>query len=202
MLHNIYPSNQLRSLFRSKYTEYEAKSVHPKLVEEFISEGWVIEKRNKNSVRIRRPKSHGTLLEDKVWLLFYRMGFSYLSAAGGAKLSLSAKEPKGPQSQIDVVAIDDEVAIAIECKSSEKHAKRPQFQEELGKLSLIREKFSHSVNNQYSSKAKQQIVLAMFITNIGLSDHDKERAKQANVQIFEEKDIEYYQQLVNHIGPA
>ena len=70
------------------------------------------------------------------------MGFPYLSAAGGAKLSITAKEPDGPQNQIDVVAIDDEVAIAIECKSSEKYAKRPQFSEELGKISLIREKFS------------------------------------------------------------
>ena len=42
----------------------------------------------------------------------------------------------------------------------------------------------------------------MFVSNIGLSDNDKERSKQANIQIFDEKDLEYYQQLVHHIGPA
>lgn len=126
----------------------------------------------------------------------------HLSGNGGAKLLLNPKDPNSPISQIDVVAIDNEVAVAIECKSSERYGKRPQFQDELGKFSLIRERFSNCINTQFAGLTKKQVVLVMFVSNISLSDNDKERAKQANVVIFDESDLKYYRKLVSQIGPA
>ncbi|MBE3144733.1 MAG: DGQHR domain-containing protein, partial [Planctomycetes bacterium] len=145
---------------------------------------------------------HAVWLEDKVWYLFYKMGFDHLSGDGGAKLLLNQKDPNSLRSQIDVMAIDNEVSVAVECKSSEKYSKRPQFQEELGKFSLLREGLANSINTQFTELTKKQIVLAMFTSNIALSDNDKERAKQANVVIFDEHDLGYYRKLVNQIGPA
>jgi len=199
---NVEPIENLRRLFRSKARDYETKTVNPALVDQFVSTGWTIDRKNEQSVRIKRSKSHGLLLEDRVWALFYRMRFTHLSAAGGAQLILDSKSESSPKSQIDEVAIDDEVAIAVECKSSEQFSKRPQFQHELGKFSLIRDRFTHVARGQFTSAAKRQIVLAMFTSNIIFSDNDKNRAKEANIALLDERDLKYYESLVAHIGPA
>ena len=136
MLTNVRPIEDLGSLARANSREYETKTVSPSAVPELQQEGWEIAKRNKKSVRLKRAKRRGALLEDRVWTLLYRMKFRYLSDKGGARLQVNASEEL-PSSQVDVVALDDEVAIAIECKSSEEVARRPQFQQELGKHSLV-----------------------------------------------------------------
>jgi DNA sulfur modification protein DndB len=49
---------------------------------------------------------------------------------------------------------------------------------------------------------KRQVVLAMFHSNVILSENDKARAKEANVVLFDEKDLAYYEKLVGHLGTA
>ena len=135
-------------------------------------------------------------------MLLYRMGFKLLSADGGAQLGLDPQRIGGPMSQIDVVGIDDELALAIECKSAERMGRRNQFQDELGKFALIRDRFARAVTEKYPASSKRQIILAMFLANISLSDNDKERAKEANVHIFDSQDLDYYEKLTKHLGPA
>ncbi len=202
MLNNVAPIEDLSGLARAKAREYETKTVSPALVEESLAGGWTVDKRNRKSVRLRKPKSHGSHLEDRVWTLFYRMQFPLLSKKGGAQLVLEPEDKESPTSQIDVVALDDEIGIAIECKASENPAKRPQFQSELAKHGLIRDRFTASARSQFSVKHKRQIVLAMFLSNILLSDNDRARAKDQNVSLFDDHDLEYYEHLVRHIGPA
>lgn len=167
-----------------------------------LADGWSVDKKNRKSVRVRREKSGGGLLEDRVWTLFYRMQFPLLSGTGGAELELSPKDPDGVGSQVDVVAIDPEVAIAVECRASEKLSKRPQFSQELGKHALIRERFAACIRTQFPALHKRQVVLAMFLSNVLLSDNDRSRAKEANIVTFDHGDLRYYEQLVSHIGPA
>ncbi len=201
-LSNVEPWENLRSLFRTKARDYETKTINPAMLDQLVAAGWVIDKQNNHSVRLRRPKLHSTLLEDRVWALLYRMRFTHLSAAGGASLIVDPKNDSSPKSQIDAVAIDDEVGLAIECKSAEAYSKRPQFQQEIGKFSLIRDRFTQSARTDFTSVAKRQVVLAMFTSKILLSENDKSRAKEANIALLDERDLEYYETLADHIGPA
>ncbi len=202
MLNNVLPIEEVGGLARTNARDYETRTVNPALVEQLTTDGWSVDRRNKKSVRLRRPKSHGKHLEDRVWSLFYRMQFPLLSGEGGAELLIDPKDVKSPTTQIDVAALDNEIAIAIECKCSEHPAKRPQFQSELAKHGLIREKFTVSARTQFSTTHKRQVVLAMFLSNILLSDNDRVRAKDQNVNVFDDHDLEYYENLVSHIGPA
>jgi DNA sulfur modification protein DndB len=201
MLTNVQPIELLGSLARANARDYETKTVHPGVVEEHEALGWSISKKNSKSVRLVRKKTHGIHLEDRVWSLLYLMKFRYLSGVRGAQLKVNASL-EGPQSQIDVVAIDDEVAIAVECKSSEQICRRPQFQQELGKHALIRDRFTSVARKDIDPAAKRLVVLVMFTSNIILSENDKLRAKEANVILLDEQDLEYYETLVTHIGPA
>jgi DGQHR domain-containing protein len=202
LLNNVVPLEEVAGLARTNARDYETRTVNPALVEQLTVEGWVVDRRNKKSVRLRRPKSHGKHLEDRVWTLFYRMRFPLLSGEGGAELLIDPKDLKSPTTQIDVAALDNEIAIAIECKCSERPAKRPQFQSEMAKHGLIREKFTASARNQFPAVHKRQVILAMFLSNVLLSDNDRARARDQNVNVFDDHDLEYYENLVGHIGPA
>ncbi|HQZ14357.1 MAG TPA: DGQHR domain-containing protein [Acidimicrobiia bacterium] len=203
MIDNIKPVEELRTLARSNARDFLTKSVHHKLLGDEIAKGWNIIKKRKTSVSLKKPKSHSSLLEDRVWMLLYRMQFPLMSAVGGGKLWLDPKNQDAPKSQLDVVGIDDEIALAIECKSQERYSKRSQFQEELAKLAQMRERFARAANSpEFSGPHKRQAVLLFFLSNIELSKNDRDRAEEANVLVFDERDLDYYEKLIAHLGPA
>jgi DGQHR domain-containing protein len=202
MLNNIVPIEELAGLARARARDYDTKTVNPALVDQLLGEGWTVDKPNNKSVRLRKPKPHSVYLEDRVWILFYRMRFPLLSGKGGAELVLEAKNPESPTTQIDVAALDNEIAIAIECKSSENLTKRPQFQNDLAKHGLIRERFTAFARTQFPATHKRQVVLAIFLSNILMTDNDRTRAKDQNIIVFDEHDLDYYENLVTHLGPA
>jgi DNA sulfur modification protein DndB len=202
LLENIFPIDDLRTLARSRSRAFQTKSVHSKLVDESLAEGWTSLKIGKSSVRLQRPKPLSIHFEDRVWSLLFRMQFERLSGVGGGKLLLDPKNGSGPKNQLDVVGIDSELVLGIECKTSEKFAKRPQFQDELAKFVNFRERLGKTANTQWPATHKRQTALLFFVCNINLSENDRERAKQANVFVFDEKDLEYYEKLVSQVGPA
>ena len=202
MLENVLPAQDLHSLYRSRNKAYETKSIHPKLVDEAISQGWSFLKKNSTSVRMQRPKPLSTHFEDRIWSMLFRMQFEHLSGAGGAKLLLDPRNPNGPNNQLDVVGIDSELVLAIESKTSERFAKRPQFQEELAKLVSFRDRLTKAAASQWPASHKRQTALIYFVCNINLTENDRERAKQANVFLFDEADLAYYEKLALHLGPA
>lgn len=82
-------------------------------------------KKNKTTMRLTRKKVHSAHFEDRVWTLLYKMRFSHLSGAGGAILTINPKNESSPKTQIDVVGIDDEIALGVECKSAERPSRLP-----------------------------------------------------------------------------
>lgn len=201
MLSNIESRENLRAFSRAKARDFVTKSItYPKL-EQYLSQGWSVEKRNKTSVRIKRRKNHSELLKDRVWVLLYKMGFQFLSLEGGGEIT-NVKDPNFQKEKIGIVGIDREVSLAIECISSESRTVYPNFQNELERYANIRGRFSQTVNKQYRLSHKIQPALIMFISNISLTENDLLKAQEANIVLFNEKDLEYYEKLVSHIGEA
>jgi DNA sulfur modification protein DndB len=200
VLTNVIPVDQLRSLASRKGKSDIYKSVRHPLVAEELAQGWTSVKRNRATTRLRKPKPHDRRLEDRVWSLLYRMGFKYLSGDGGAHLLVSANEPEGPDNQLDVVAIDDEVSFAIECKSSEKPRKFGDFSADLAKHVGMRERFTRAVRDQIPCEHKRPSIFAFWTSGIVVTDADKARAKAERVPLLDETDLAYYEQLVSQIG--
>lgn len=202
LLENVKPSEELASLAGRRSKSEEFKTVRNPLVGEEEKNGWIVQKHNKNTTRLRRPKRGGSLFEDRVWTLLYRMGFHHLSDHGGAFLLLNHNDPKGPDNQIDVVAIDDEVAFAIECKSSEAGRKFGDFTSNLAKHVLLRERFTRAVREQFTADSKRPSIFAIWTTGISITPNDLERAAKEKVAILTESDLNYYEKLVSEIGLA
>lgn len=119
MLINVDVVENLRSLARLKRRNYETKTVISALIEEAISNEWEIYRKNKKSVRLRRQKPYSFHFVDRIWSLLYQMNFTHLSGEKDTELALHPKKTDGRKMRIDVVGIDNEIAIAIKCKSSE-----------------------------------------------------------------------------------
>ena len=204
MLENVFEREQLVGHARACARDVHVKSVNNRLVDDEVANGWSTKRKGKTVSSLSKAKSRPTLLEDRVWTLLYRMGMRYLSGPGGAKLALESRGESAVVNQLDVVGIDDEVAIAIECKSAERFGRRAQFQDELAKLALFRERFVRAVNvnSQWRSDHKRTPLLAFFLENVQLSANDRERAKTSNVLLFDEDDLGYYEKLIAHLGPA
>lgn len=199
---NLAARDDVSGLARLRARTYTTRTVRTSLQEEYILKGWTIDRANKETVRLKKDKDHGSLLEDRVWMLMYNMGFLYLHGERKALLRIGAAADS-PITEIDVAAVDAEVAIAIECKSSDKPKRRPEFQEELGKHVLARQWFTKAINQQYSDILfKRAIGFVMFLNNVDLSENDRKRAEAENVVLFDERDLAYYEMLIVHLGSA
>lgn len=200
MLDNVMAVGEVRSVARRKRRPLLFKSVRHALVNEEETNGWTAARRNRTTTRMSKLKPHHVLLEDRVWTLLYRLGFTHLSGDGGARVSTDG--PEGTTTQIDVVALDQEVALAVECKSSETPQRRQRFAEEIAKHAALRETFARAVRTQFQAERKRQNVFAMFTANAQLSDNDRRRAEEARVILFDEVDLAYYEALASQLGPA
>ena len=61
---------KLASESRRRRNAYDGKSVHPTDVPDEEGKDWEVQRHGKRSTRLKRLKSHGKSLEDRVWCLF------------------------------------------------------------------------------------------------------------------------------------
>jgi DNA sulfur modification protein DndB len=203
MLKNIFPVDDLRSLARRRMSPLEFKSVPASSTSELPpDEGWQVHRQGKWAVRLSRPKAKSVCLEDRVWCLLHRLGFTHLSGDGGAQLELDEKSESGTYNQIDVMGLDPEVALAIECKSADSPRKYAEFQKDLAKHALIRDRLIRAVRRQFPLEHKRVPVLLMFTSNLILGENDPERANNVKVVLLNENDLDYYEQVTSHLGSA
>lgn len=174
MLENLDPRETLRGLARARARDYNTRTVNTALLDEALSSDWSIEKRNRKSVRLRQPKAPLKLLEDRIWTLLYKTGFSFLSGLGVTRL-LNQKDSEHPCTEISVVGIDAELALAISCVARDHSGKEPRFREIIQRHASLRQAFSTAVRKQYQSEEspKLQVVLALFCANIDVSNADR-----------------------------
>lgn|SRR5574337_706992 len=202
MIDNILDREQLSAFARRQALGTIRKTVKKADIEAALGDGWQIRKKNRRSVSLERPKKRAALLESRVWTLLHRMGFSHLSGEGGASLTVTPDDKDSPITQLDVVAIDDEVALCLECKSFEAPKKEPRFAEKLGKLALSRRRFAESTAKAVPQRKKRHVGMAMFTWDMILTDGDRKRADEEHVTVFDEHDLRYFEALVRHLGSA
>lgn len=198
-LDNIENAVDQKSLARERRSRFDFRSVPVKLSDEMTNEGWTVDRRNRNSIRFKREKTHDQILEDRVWSLFYDLGFLLLSGRSGAKLTHTSGNL---HNQLDVVALDDETAIVVECKSSIQPSKRSGFQGEVAKLAQNREPISRALREDFGDKVRRRLGLIMFLSNSVLTETDISRADQNQIVIFTDSDLKYYEDLTTQIGKA
>ena len=195
----LISGREIQSELRKRKLAYTEISIPMSDELSHVENGWEVVRRNKRTLRVRKSKSVGRQLEDDVWTLLALAGFPELNSGSNFTIPVSSGSVEVPPKQIDVLAVDDDTALVVECKASE-DPRRRSLQRELNETRALQQPIRDWINAQYDGRRK---VCFIYVTrNIRWSTPDRERAKNHQIAIIHDLQIRYYRKLVDVIGPA
>lgn len=162
--------------------------------EEYFNKGWNFEKEQKDSIVMRKNKKISEQLEDDVWILFKKMGFSELNKDNHLFIKTGSTTK-----QIDVFAEDEHNVFIVFCTSQENKAPPSEpLKPKIREISDLKDDISFSINHHYNKKMR---VIYIFMTkNIIWDETDKQLAKEKEIISWQEEDLEAYSALVEQLG--
>lgn len=199
LLGKLVAESEINKLIKQKRKENLIESINPSEKEKYLSEGWIIEKEFKNSLRVSKSKPFDLAFEDEVWSLFALMGYKFLNKDRNFNLPYDKNNPSQTK-QIDVFAKDDETILIVECKSSESN-KRGDFKKELESYIGIIEGLRKSLLALFP-RAKYKFKFILATKNLSISEDDLSRLEKLKGIHLNEENIEYFFQLHSQLGPA
>jgi len=108
-LNNVLPAPDLRALSRLFGRDFIEQTSAADDLEKLLAQGWTVAARLKRGIRFRRPKDLAAAFPDRVWTLMYKMGFTHLSAKGGARLICRGGEGQVPTCQAETVPVTSKI---------------------------------------------------------------------------------------------
>jgi len=180
---------------------FNEKTIHPESVQEYEENGWIIDRKIKKKVKIKKEKEIDERLENRFWLLLFSLGYPELNEGRSFTVSIERKGAEPIRKQIDVFAKDDETIIIGECKSSEKIVRR-SLQKDIEEFCNLKGPIANAVKKHYGPSYKPKIIWLFVTENIIWSKPDRERAVGGNVKIITERELRYYSQIAEHLGKA
>ncbi len=179
-----------------KKTPFLFCTAKPSRQKELEGEGWeIIPTKLKKYIKMKKLKLHHAAFEDRMWALFARMKFNYLNKDNQFKLEYAPSLTK----KLDVFAADDEAVLIIECKSSE-GIKKVSYQKDINEMISLKDGLRQAAQKLFSGKPKIAFIFAT--NNALLADSDKTRLQEGGIFHFTHAEIDYWEQLVNILGPA
>lgn len=166
---------------------------------ELEGEGWeyVKDYADPKFVKVRKEKPYDEQFEDKVWELFYQMGFKELNKDRNFKMEYDHSNPEFTQ-QIDVFAADEEVVLIVECKSAETQ-KDGVFKKEIEALHGQMDGLRKKVLQKYP---KRKVKFIWAVHNYIMSRKDIQRMQEWDIVFFSDATVRYYSDLVKHLGSS
>jgi len=198
ILTGLISGNDMKSIYKKKKSDYEYLSVKKGKEDAYIDDGWTVHKEYKTRTKLCKLKPIGSFFEDKVWCIFFRMGFNEMNKDNKFKIPIYPGKYVTPK-QIDVFAKDEESVILVECKAANNPTNR-SFRKDINEINGIRQEIITSINKHYGSKLKVGWIFAT--KNIIWSDSDLQLAQTSDITVLRDDELEYYEELVEHIGPA
>ena len=112
----IVSGEELAKIKTYRGKAYFEKKERRAALDELLGEGWEFFKEYKDNrfIGVRKLKKFDEQFEDRVWMLFAKMGFPYLNSDRHFVMSYNYQNPSLTQ-QIDVFAADEETVIIVEC---------------------------------------------------------------------------------------
>lgn len=179
---------------RRKTTIKETK-IKPAEVAGREADGWTVVKEYKDGTfAMEKSKRFYDVFENEVWMVLYKMGFSIMNSRHDMKFDLNGNTKK-----VDVVAIDDETCIFVECKATETFEKKMSFKKELESINGYYGDLKEAIKAKYGARKFKYI----FATkNYLLSQDDKNRIDSFKLNYFDYDTVRYYSDLTDHLGSA
>ena len=172
--------------------------VKPEDIPELESYGWRVTKTDKQGrATMEKDKPFFDVFENEVWMIFYKMGFTIMNATNDFKFDFD-----GNTKQVDVVAIDGETCICVECKATQQFEKSHSFKLDLEAIHGYYQDLQNTVRNKYGNHIKFKYIFATKNYLITDDSADMGRMKNFKITYFDYDTVQYYGALVEHLGKA
>lgn len=183
---------------KERATKVKKKSkVSPAEAALLKSEGWKIVKETKKGIAtLEQPKRFCDIFENEVWSILYKMGFTHMNAGKDIKIDLNGNTKK-----IDVLAMDDETCLFVECKSSEILDKTSSFKKELESIHGYYGEVCQAITEQFGPR-KFRLIFATKNYVISDDSADMQRINAFGFSYMDQDIIDYYDELTKHLGSA
>lgn len=192
---------QLRREAVRRRKPFDEKSVQPDSIPDHEANGWVVDRKLKRKTKVKREKEVGERLENRFWMLLFKLGYPELNEGRSFTVRIERKGAEPLRKQIDVFAKDDETVIVAECKASEKLTRR-SVQKDVEEFCNLKGPIANAVTKHYGRDFKPKIIWLFITENIIWSRPDRERAAGGNIRVITERELRYYSQIAEHLGKA
>ena len=195
-IEKMVENNDLTNIKKQRNKPFDFQAVQFPLLEGYLSMGWSIEKELKTRVRIKKEKPIDEQFEDRVWMLFAKMGFVSMNKDRNLEIPYTKESPEITK-QIDILAIDEDTAIVIECKAAQSIDKKTSFKKEIEAIAGYKQGITTAIRKKYP-KRKFAYIFATY--NYVLGEQDIQRLKELDISYFDEDSIHYYEELTKQLG--
>lgn len=194
----IIDRENLDGCYSNKKKNYIEQKIDREDIPNFENNGWEVKKVYKNGTAIVNIlKNHKELMIDKLWTIFYRMGFSSLN---NSPLEVDINNNYiNIHKKIDIIAIDDETCLFIDCYSSQDLDRVTSFQKQIDDIAKSFRFLCNDVKERYGDKKFKYI---LSLNNYLLNEKDLQALKDNKIVLFDNENIDYYEALVEHLGSA
>ncbi|NKC52265.1 type I restriction enzyme HsdR N-terminal domain-containing protein [Ochrobactrum cytisi] len=118
--------SQLGKVFTAKSSKFHSRNVEHDLVEGFLCEGWEeYGEPLKTKTRLRKQKAYDDQFKDDVWCQLYRLGYRALNVDPDFCLPFGSAPSE--KKRIDIVAMNEDSVLLVDCQASETSAKPPSL---------------------------------------------------------------------------
>lgn len=187
--------SQLGRIYKAKSSKFHERSIDHSMVDEYLQSGWEeYGKPLKTKTRLRKAKSHSTQFKDDIWCQLYRLGYRCFNISSDFNL------PFGKESferrQIDVLAVDDDSILVIECKSAEKPSRPPSFKTDFEALQQRMNGHRKALEQLFGKGRRIKYVLATRNLRISKDSADALRLQGAGGFLFNDNAYDYVEGLL------
>ena len=193
----LVSGEELDAVARIRSKEKVEKKIKISDADEYIEKGWEVVKKQKKQYVVAHDKKTGDAFEDELWTVFYRMGFTTLNE--DSKFYINYSDSETLTKQIDILAVDDETVLVVECKEAQREGTHGNFQQDINEIGYIKEKVFTELRKKFP-KRKAKYIFAY--KNYILGDQDRRRLDEEHIAIFDYSTVLYYKALVQHLGKA
>jgi DGQHR domain-containing protein len=181
---------------------YQRANVRDEDVAARVADGWtVLRKARGGKSIVQKAIPLETQLENRVWLLFFLMGYPEIGGGRDFRIQFTRKNEESGTKQIDVFARDSETVVVVECKTSDKPRKR-SLQKDIEEFANLKGHIAKSVRAHYGEDFKPKILWMIITQNIQWAPQDVSRARGENIHIVTERELRYYLQIAEHLRAA
>ncbi|HEV2818117.1 MAG TPA: DGQHR domain-containing protein [Allosphingosinicella sp.] len=189
---------------RAEYTRrsrpYDEITIENSLRPLSEAEGWYVQRENKNSLRMRRPKSHDEIIENRFWNTLYRFGYCELNKGRRFQIAVG-KGGETSEKQVEVFAKDDETVIVAECRACKLPTKLSLLHD-LNDLIGLTKPIADTIRRHYGDSFKPKIIWCFVTDNIRWSDADLKRAADNNINVIQGLELIYFEEFSKKLGYA